>query len=284
MEEKVIDKRQGNGYDKILKENIDSVLPSIMKNVLSLDIAESIEIPDSIQYTKERTPDLLRKVTDRNNNTFVLHVEWQSQNDKDMVYRMAEYAVMFYRKYRIPILQYVIFIGNDGIKMITEINQENLQFKYKLIDFKNYDYKIFLNAEDPAIKVLAILGNFENDDEEQVIENICHEVKAADAAGLTGEKHYNQLRILANLRNININSKFKDMISVSSFFKVERDVCYQMGEERGMKQGMEKANRQTAIRMKNFGCDVDLIALALNLSTEEVQNLQTESENINTNN
>lgn len=276
MKEEVIDKRQGNGYDKILKENMEAALPAIMESVLRLDIAESIEIPDSIQYTKERTPDLLKKVTDRANNTFVLHLEWQSENDMDMVYRMAEYAVMLYRKYRMPVEQYVIFIGNDGIKMITEINQKNLQFRYKVIDFKKFDYKLFLNAEDPAIKVFAILGNFEKDGEEKAIENICNEVKAADAAGLTGEKHYNQLRILAHLRNININSKFKDMISVSSFFKVEKDVCYLIGQD-----NMQK---QTAIRMKNLGCDLEFIAKALNLSIEEVQTFETESENITSNN
>src|SRR6186713_729108 len=127
---------------------MDAALPAIIENVLSLDISESIEIPDDIQYTKERKPDVLKKVTDRDNNTFVLHLEWQSQNDKDMVYRMAEYAVMLYRKYRLPVKQYVVFIGKGGIKMIAEINHENLKFKYEIINFKKYDYKIFLNAKD----------------------------------------------------------------------------------------------------------------------------------------
>jgi predicted transposase/invertase (TIGR01784 family) len=275
MKEEIIDQKQGNGYDKILKENMEAALPAIIENVLSLDISESIEIPDDIQYTKERKPDVLKKVTDRDNNTFVLHVEWQSQNDKDMVYRMAEYAVMLYRKYRLPVKQYVIFVGNGGIKMITAIRYENLQFRYKLIDFKKFDYKLFLNAEDPAIKVFAILGNFEKDGEEKAVENIYNEIKSADATALTREKHFNQLNILVKLRNENINLKFKNMISVSSFYTDEQDARYLVGQERGI----EETKKQTVIRMKNLGCEPEFIAKALNLTIEKVKEFQQELSN-----
>src|SRR6187402_2655368 len=275
MKEEIIVQKQGNGYDKIIKENMDAALPAIIENVLSLDISESIEIPDDIQYTKERKPDVLKKVTDRDNNTFVLHVEWQSRNDKDMVYRMAEYAVMLYRKYRLPVKQYVIFIGNGGVKMITAIKHENLRFRFKIIDFKKFDYKLFLNAEDPAIKVFAILGNFEKDGEEKAVENIYNEIKSADAAGLTGEKHFNQLNILVKLRNKNINLKFKNMISVSSFYTVEKDARYLIGKE----QGIEQRQKQIAIRMKNLECEVEFIAKVLNISIEEVLELQKEISN-----
>ena len=272
MKEEIIVQKQGNGYDKILKENMDAALPAIIENVLSLDISESIEIPDDIQYTKERKPDVLKKVTDRDNNTFVLHLEWQSQNDKNMVYRMAEYAVMLYRKYRLPVKQYVIFFGNGGIKMITSIKHKNLRFRFKIIDFKKFDYKLFLNAEDPAIKVFAILANFEKDGEEKAVENIYNEIKSADATGLTGEKHFNQLNILVRLRNGNINLKFKNMISVSSFYTVEKDARYLIGKEQGIEQG----KKETAIRMKSLGYEPELIAKVLNLPIEKVQELQKE--------
>ncbi|SFD01798.1 conserved hypothetical protein (putative transposase or invertase) [Chitinophaga sp. CF118] len=288
MKEEVIDQKQGNGYDKIIKENMDAALPAIMENVLSLDISESIEIPDDIQYTKERKPDVLKKITDRNNNEYVLHIEWQSQNDKNMVYRMAEYAVMLYRKYRLPVKQYVIFVGNNGVKMITEIKHENLKFRYKIIDFKKFDYKLFLNAEDPAIKVFAILGNFEKDGDEKAVENIYNEVRRADTEGLTGKKHYNQLRVLVQLRNEKINLKFNNMISTSSFYKVEKDAHYLIGKEQGLEEGKgigieqgiekgkEEEKRETAIRMKNLGFEAESIAKSLNISVRNVKKLQSE--------
>jgi predicted transposase/invertase (TIGR01784 family) len=118
MKEEVMYPQQGNRYDKILKENMESALPVIIKDVLDLDISDSEEIPDDLQQTNERKPDVLKKVRDQHNNTFVLHIEWQSQNEKDMVYRMAEYAVMPQRKYRIPVKQYVLFIGKGALRCL----------------------------------------------------------------------------------------------------------------------------------------------------------------------
>ena len=127
MAGETIGRKEANRYDKILKENMESVLPVIIKEVLKFDIVKSQEISDGLQYTKERKPDVLKKITDRDNNTFILHLEWQSQNDNNMVYRMAEYAVMLYRKYRLPVEQYVVFMGDDGMTMSRNINCKNFK-------------------------------------------------------------------------------------------------------------------------------------------------------------
>lgn len=54
-------KRQVNQYDKAIKENLEITLPLIIKEVLRLEIVESEELPDDIQHTKERKPDLLKR-------------------------------------------------------------------------------------------------------------------------------------------------------------------------------------------------------------------------------
>ncbi|SFD56625.1 conserved hypothetical protein (putative transposase or invertase) [Chitinophaga sp. CF118] len=277
MKEEVIDQKQGNGYDKVIRENMDDALPDIIKDVLHLDVATSEAIPDSIQYTKERRPDVLKKITDRNNNEYVLHLEWQSQNDKNMVYRMAEYAVMLHRKYRIPVEQYVIFIGKGGAKMSCELKHKNLQFRYEIIDFKNFDYKVFLCSESPAIKVFAILANFEEDGEDNAIENIYKEIIAADKKGSTGNKYLNQLRVLMNLLTTNIKLKFKKMISTNTFYTKETDVFYLVGKDEGKEEGREEGRADTqkeiAANMKNLGIDIVLISQAAGMSIEEIEQL-----------
>ena len=70
-------KRQFQQYDKIIAENLERTLPVIITDVLKLDIAESEEIPDHIQHTKERKPDALKMVTDSTGNKYVVHVEFQ---------------------------------------------------------------------------------------------------------------------------------------------------------------------------------------------------------------
>ncbi|MEO8399855.1 MAG: hypothetical protein ABI550_08595 [Ignavibacteriaceae bacterium] len=66
--------QQGNMYDKIFRENMEAALPGIIAHLLNLHIVDSVELPDDIQHTKERKPDLLKKITDKKGKTFVLHV------------------------------------------------------------------------------------------------------------------------------------------------------------------------------------------------------------------
>ena len=61
--------RQSSQYDKIFKENIEAVIPSLMQNILGITAVESEELPDDIQHTKERKPDVLKKITDSHGNT-----------------------------------------------------------------------------------------------------------------------------------------------------------------------------------------------------------------------
>ncbi|SFF02880.1 conserved hypothetical protein (putative transposase or invertase) [Chitinophaga sp. CF118] len=293
MEEIIIDLKQANKYDKIVKENMESVLPVFIKGVLNLDVSESREMPDDLQYTKERKPDVLKRITDRKNRTFILHVEWQSQNDKNMAYRMAEYAVMLYRKYRIPVKQFVIFIGKGAVTMKTTIKHKNLRFWYKIIPLNKIDYKFFLQSEDPEVKVFAILANFGNDDIETALGNILKEIRATADGDLAEEKHNNQLRVLAQLCNDNVKLKLEHMISTRTFFKVKEDVFYRVGRREGREEGkmegreegkMEgkvegevETQKQTAIRMNELGFASELISQVLSIPIHEVEKIISEA-------
>lgn len=105
--------RQGGMYDKILKENMEANLSGIVEQVLSLKITTSEEISDDLQHTKERKPDLLKKVQDETGRSYILHIEYQRQNDQNMAYRMAEYSVMLQRKYKLPVSQHMIYLGKE---------------------------------------------------------------------------------------------------------------------------------------------------------------------------
>ena len=72
---------------------MEAALPGIVEHVLGLHIVSSEELPDDIQHTKERRPDVLKKVTDNTGKIYVLHIEYQAANERDMAYRMAEYRL-----------------------------------------------------------------------------------------------------------------------------------------------------------------------------------------------
>ena len=82
--------KQAGQYDKIFRENIEAIIPELMQNVLGINAVELGEFPDDIQHTKERKPDVLKKITDDQGDTYTLQIEFQVADEPEMVYRMAE--------------------------------------------------------------------------------------------------------------------------------------------------------------------------------------------------
>ena len=252
-------KSQANQYDKIFRENMEVVLPGIIKYLLKLDIIESEELPDDLQHTKERRPDLLKKVKDASDKVYVLHVEYQTKNESDMVFRMAEYNIMLQRRYRLPVKQYVVFIGSAKPKMVTAIVTEDFQFRYNLVAFSSVDYKIFLKSDKPEEKILAVLANFVNDSPLEAIVTILKEIKSISGGDLSESRYFNQLRVLVQLRKLE-NQLDIAMETITKFFKEERDPLFRRGEARGKVEGEAKKSHDV----------VENLITELKLSNEQI--------------
>ena len=255
---------QVNQYDKILKENMEASLGSIIQHTMGLQVTSSEEIPDDIQHTKEKKPDVLKKVTDQHNNTYILHMEMQSTNERDMIYRMVEYRVMLQRKYRLQVKQYVLYTGTDKLRMITSISEEDFTFSYKIVTLQDIDYKIYLQKATPEERVLAILANFGKDNEEKALIAIVEAVKAVVDEELSLGKFMRQLSVLVQLRNPQIK-KENIMLLSSTIFSIENDLLYMSGKFNGKKE--------TAIKMKNKGADPTFISEVTELPLEQIQTL-----------
>jgi len=231
--------RQINQYDKILRENIEAALPGLIRNLLGIHAVYTEELPDDIQHTKERKPDVLKKVTDTKGNTFVLHIEFQVQDEPKMVFRMAEYYIMLLRQYELPVRQYVIYIGDGNPSMADHIRSEHLNFNYQLIALSAVDYHLLLRSDNPEEKILAILANFGDGDPGQIIEKIVKQVITTSRGDFSKLRHLRQLRILAQLRNL-APEKIAIMDSIAKYITKEKDILYQMGERDGLEKGLEK--------------------------------------------
>jgi len=244
---------QANQYDKVIRENLEVTLPVIVKDLLCLDIQESEEIPDDIQHTKERKPDALKKVTDSSGNKYVLHIEFQVPNEKDMVYRMAEYSIMLMRRYQLPVKQYVVFLKDVRPTMPTTIEAENLIFRYELIRLSEVNYQVFLRSESPEVKMLGILANMGSKESYSAVEAIVNQINSSATSELTKNKYFKQLRIFVQLRSSVEPQLEKAMQSVSTFFKEENDIFYRRGVEKGIAKGIEKgAERKTHAIVENL--------------------------------
>jgi hypothetical protein len=264
MTEKFNGPEQGSMYDKVFRENMEGTLPDVIKDVLRLHIVKSEEIQDDVQHTKERKPDLLKRVEDDQGKVFILHIEYQRDNEKNMAFRMAEYSIMLQRKYRLPVTQFVIYIGAGKPNMPMRIRNKYLHFWYNLLTFSEIDYQVFLNSDKIEQKMLAILGDLQIEDTEMILQQIVQEIENKGIGELEQGRYLKQLRVLMQLRNLDRES-IKNMALTGKIFKEEKDILYIRGEH--------KKAQQIARELKKEGLSNEFIAKITKLSIQEVETL-----------
>ena len=223
-------KREGNIYDKIVKENIESIIPALMNSVLGFKVLDSTVIKEKLQQTKEKEADVLRIITDPSGGKFILHLEFQVDDYKKMVYRMVDYWGLLKSKYKLPVRQFVIYIGDKKPTMKTVLSEDGNYFQFQLINITQFDYLRFLNSTNPEEIILAVLGDFGNENPEKALSKIIHRLQETKTDQTTLQKHFRQLRILIKLRKLDL--KFDDMIqNMAKYFDVESDPFFIKGKQ-----------------------------------------------------
>ena len=219
---KQTDKKEGNQYDKIVKENIESIIPALMNSVLGFRVKEAVIIKEKLQQTKEKEADALRIITDPNGQKFILHLEFQVDDYAKMAYRMADYWILLKAKYGLPIRQYVIFIGSGQPRMNTILSEDGNYFQFQLINITQYDYLRFLTSDNAEEVLLAVLSDFGQEDPENALGQIIHRLEETTPDQRTFQKHLRQLRVLSKLRKLDL--KFDDMIqNMAKYIDAEND-------------------------------------------------------------
>jgi predicted transposase/invertase (TIGR01784 family) len=127
--------------------------------------------------------------------------------------------------------------------MTDHIRSEQMSYKYQLIPLSTVDYHLLLRSDNPEEKMLAILANLGGGDPGRVIKTIVKQVVTASKGDFSKQRHIRQLRILAQLRNLEPES-LRIMDSIANYISEEKDILYRRGElkgiEKGIKKGIEK--------------------------------------------
>jgi hypothetical protein len=224
-------KQEGNQYDKIVKENIESIIPALMNSVLGFKVVESVVIKDKLQQTKEKEADDLRIITDPNGQKFILHLEFQVDDYKKMVYRMIDYWGLLKAKYQLPVRQYVIFIGDGEPKMKNVLSEDGNYFQFQLINITQFTYLRFLTSDNPEEVILAVLSDFGKEKPENALNQIIHRLEETITDQRTFQKYLRQLRVLSKLRKLDL--KFDDMIqNMAKYIDAENDYLYISGQKK----------------------------------------------------
>lgn len=147
-------------YDKIFREVLRDIFPAVARKVLGIPDGQFKPLPVDLQYTSEREVDQLWEVTPDNGEPFVLHCEFQSTNDKQMLSRMLLYYGFLHYQRKLPIWQYVVYVGKDKLQMDYQLQANRLTYSYQLIDLKAFSYQTFLDSRHSQEVILAVPGRF----------------------------------------------------------------------------------------------------------------------------
>ena len=148
-----------NEYDRIFKENMEEVVLSTSRILFGFEVLQTRELTGKLQHTLEREPDFIRVVETRAGEEFIFHLEFQSRDDLNMLRRMRLYHALLDEKYRLPIRQVVLYVGQAKPQMRTRFEPEEVMSGFVLLDLHRLDVGQ-LSWHLAHISLLWILGCF----------------------------------------------------------------------------------------------------------------------------
>ncbi len=144
-------------FDKTLRDIIKNI-PQKFVSILTRRKGEKI-LDNTFPSTKERVADLVLQLEDGT----IFHLELQTQNDKNMPFRMLEYYLLLKQRYPDkPINQMVLYVGDGRPNIPSSLETDNLRFSYEIRDIKDIKCKELLESDSLEDKILAVLCKVED--------------------------------------------------------------------------------------------------------------------------
>jgi hypothetical protein len=183
--------KEGNKYDLVVKDLFQRDHPSLLDELTAgVRVREILNV--ELARVEERRADLVLSLADKS----ILHIEFQSGNDKDMPYRMGIYCLLLGQKYRRQVRQVVLYLGQAKMRMDDHVDLGQTRAAYKLLDIREMDSRTLMASGRPGDLALAMLAG---GGPEQVSE-IAR--RAARFEGAERQRILSQLVVLSGLRRL----------------------------------------------------------------------------------
>jgi predicted transposase/invertase (TIGR01784 family) len=260
-------------YDKIFRENIEEIAPSLVQKVFGLRFDKIEKITDTLEVTLGREPDFLGIVSDSTtHNSYILHLEIQVKDEKNMFYRMQMYRAMLSEIHKgKSIKQFIYYIGKSNPKNLAQEAEkrdgEDFFMRYHLKKSKDVSYRIFLQSPVPQEVILAILADFEGVAPAQVAQQILLRLRELEYSDISFYRHITQLEILSKLRDMQsiiIQKQQETMLT----YDLETDIRFQQGIQQGIEKGKLETKIEAILGMLSLNLPIDIIAKAIGVSEE----------------
>ncbi len=237
-------KKEGNVFDKIMKEIVEKIFRPLIEERLGVKIVKAIPLKEKIQTTIELEMDFFYEIETETGYRFILHIEFESGDNPEMVYRVGEYHGMSLRRKKLPIRHFVIYLGADSPTMRTELKPEEVYAGFDLLNVRTLDTNSLLSSQIPEVVLMAVLADYPIDEAEKVLRTIVENLKRIVKNKRVLKKYINQLMMLSRLRKIeSLTIKITEDMPIHYDF--EADTLYLRGEEKGIEKGRaEEAARK----------------------------------------
>ena len=195
-----------NNYDRIFKENIDSLLLPLLKKVLGLNPPNLAPIDAKMQVTQEGEMDHIRRVVhDDPQQDYGLQIEFHVK-DEDLRKRNLFHYALFHHITSLPLRQIVIYggIGKPLHILKDRLQLNGLELQFEVIVLNQIPKAVFLESDIPEEVVLAILCDFGEDQPESVVRQILQHLKKILRRSDRIKKYQKQLLILSRLRKMEL--------------------------------------------------------------------------------
>ena len=232
-------------YDRIVKESLSKLVIPLAKR-LGINV-ENIEIiKDKLQYTIEREPDFLAIIKHKDpEDDYVFQMDFQVPNDETMPERVLLYRNLIRLFLNLRAKQFVIYLGFEPLTMLDKIEEENLFFRYELLDIRDFSAASFLESDIPEEVLLSVLGDFEGVSPDVIMEKALFKLKKLSKRHDKFKKYAFQLHVFAGLRNLQriYQQKIRAMPLVFNL-DIEKDPIFIDGREQGVEIGIEQGIEQ----------------------------------------
>ena len=222
-------------YDRIVKESLSKLVIPLAKR-LGINV-ENIEIiKDKLQYTIEREPDFLAIIKHKDpEDDYVFQMDFQVPNDETMPERVLLYRNLIRLFLNLRAKQFVIYLGFEPLTMLDKIEEENLFFRYELLDIRDFSAASFLESDIPEEVLLSVLGDFEGVSPDVIMEKALFKLKKLSKRHDKFKKYAFQLHVFAGLRNLQriYQQKIRAMPLVFNL-DIEKDPIFIDGREQGI--------------------------------------------------
>jgi len=242
-------KRTGEGqlYDKIMRENLQKLFLPLVAERLNFKFKSVQPLPDKQPTTVIRETDafLLIETYSEEEPTFILHLEFESKDDDEMVYRMMEYHGIELRKYRLPIKHVVVYLGEVIPKMRTQLEQSEVFEGFTLVNAHSFLPEKWLEEDEPSKIIMAILADYQKKNAAIILKAIVSKLRKVCKTKADLKKFIEQLIIISRMRNLEkLTIKISKAMPIT--IDIEKDYLYNLGLEKAKEEALVEAKKAEA--------------------------------------